>query len=114
MGVTLLLGDVSADRTKQDAGGGGGDTDQDGGGAGKKQDMYEKGIDFAKNYAMSYAPKTVLVLGTLIKVMKVDMYVVLCGLYIGLVIPSVQEDYLAPTGRSFKSMAWPVLGQGEL
>merc|ERR1712238_298522 len=86
--VRIFFGNVSSDQTTKNNKVCGSESDvmdKEGAGAGKSKDMLEKGISFVKNYATSTFPTTVLVLGTLIKVMKVDMYVVLCGLYIGLV-----------------------------
>ena len=85
-----------------------------GGGNDNNLDVLGKGIDMAKNYVTSKFPKAVLIGGTLMQVMKVDMYVVLCGLLIGLVLPSIKkEDYLT-WGNSREGTSRPVLGDGEL
>mmetsp|Transcript_20657 Transcript_20657/g.37312 ORF Transcript_20657/g.37312 Transcript_20657/m.37312 type:complete len:674 (-) Transcript_20657:162-2183(-) len=103
----------SSDSEKNDSIGGSGK----GGGGSKNLDMLGTVMDTAKNYATGKFPKTALVLGTLMKVMKVDMYVLLCGLLVGLVVPSVKEDYLGWSGSSADvegGMSRPVLGDGEL
>ena len=83
----------------------------DGDGAdGKKADNLDilgKIKDTALNYATSSFPKTILVLKTLKEVVTVDMYVILCGLLVGLVSPLVKNDLgLGMSGK--------VLGDGEL
>ena len=86
--------------------------DEDGVGGGKKKDNLDvlgKIKDTALNYATSSFPKTILVLKTLKEVVTVDMYVILCGLLVGLVAPLVKEDL----GLG-KSGSGHVLGDGEL
>ena len=103
-------------------GGGGGGNSSGGGSLGNIIDLLQKGMDFVKNYASSKFPMTALVVGTLTKVMKVDMYVLLCGLLIGLAItPTPLEDdhYLLSTwgddGDSAENVVRrSVLGDGEL
>ena len=76
---------------------------------GKKSDNLDilgKLKDTAMNYATSSFPKTILVLKTLKEVVTVDMYVILCGLLVGLVAPLVKQDLGIGTGK--------VLGDGEL
>ena len=92
-----------------------------GGGGGKNLDVVGKGIDMAKNYVTSKFPKTMLIGGTLMTVMKVDMYVVLCGLLIGLVMPTIKDDYLTWGGAAVivdneegTMSSSSVLGDGEL
>jgi hypothetical protein len=68
----------------------------------------------SKNYAASTFPRTSLVLGTLMKVMKVDMYVLLCGMLIGLVIAPVEDDGSTGIVGSIIESAGRVLGDGEL
>ena len=63
-------------------------------GGGNKLDVLGKLMETAKNYIGDTFPKTALVLGTLRDVVKLDMYVVLCGLLMGLVIPLVKEDFV--------------------
>ena len=117
----------SLDSSKDDGGwAGGGGNNSSGGGAsspGKNNlDLLTKGLDFVKNYASSKFPMTSLVVGTLSKVMKVDMYVLLCGLLIGLAITPIDEDddYLLSTwddvgGGSVENVVRrSVLGDGEL
>ncbi len=69
-------------------------------------DILGKLKDTAMNYAMSSFPKTILVLKTLKEVVTVDMYVILCGLLVGLVSPLVKQDMGFGSGK--------VLGDGEL
>jgi len=74
-------------------------------------DILGKIKDTAVNYATSSFPKTILVLKTLKEVVTVDMYVILCGLLVGLVTPLVKQDLgfgeiLMGGGK--------VLGDGEL
>jgi len=87
-------------------------------GGGNSMDMMQKLSDTAKNYATSKFPKTCLFFSTLLKVMKVDMYVVLCGMLIGLVGPLAREDYLTGSGGGERGggggVHRPVLGDGEL
>jgi hypothetical protein len=73
-------------------------------------------MDFVKNYASSKFPMTSLVLGTLSKVMKVDMYVLLCGLLIGLAITPTEDDhYHVEDGGNVENVVRrSVLGDGEL
>ena len=117
----------SLDSSKDDGGwAGGGGNNSSGGGVsslGKNNlDLLTKGMDFVKNYASSKFPMTSLVVGTLSKVMKVDMYVLLCGLLIGLAITPIDEDddYLLSTwgddgGGSIENVVRrSVLGDGEL
>jgi hypothetical protein len=89
-----------------------------GGSGGGNLDVMEKIMGAAKNYASSSFPRTSLVFGTLMQVMKVDMYVLLCGMLIGLVMSSMDEkmigggnngDAVVGGGRS-----GIVLGGGEL
>ena len=94
-----------------DGGGSGGG----GGGLGNNMDVLGKVADAAKNYAASTFPRTSLVLGTLMKIMKVDMYVLLCGMLIGLAIIPIEDDH--PTwsgGGIIDAVGRPVLGDGEL
>ena len=101
--VRLLLGNASSLSDEED---------EDGGGGGKKKDNLDvlgKIKDTALNYATSSFPKTILVLKTLKEVVTVDMYVILCGLLVGLVVPLVKEDL----GLG-KSGGGHVLGDGEL
>jgi hypothetical protein len=63
------------------------------------------------NYATSSFPKTILVLKTLKEVVTVDMYVILCGLLVGLVTPLVKQDL----GFGEVSIGGgKVMGDGEL
>ena len=96
-----------------------GNDDSGGGDGGKNLDVVGTGIDMAKNYVTSKFPKTMLIGGTLMTVMKVDMYVVLCGLLIGLVMPTIKDDYLTWGGAAVAddkegTMSSSVLGDGEL
>ena len=75
-------------------------------------DVLEKGKDMAKNYFTSKFPKITLVGGTLMQVMKVDMYVVLCGLLIGLVMPTIKEDYLEPVQVMGRQLFGKLVGAG--
>jgi hypothetical protein len=85
------------------------------GGLGGNMDILGKVADYAKNYAASTFPRTALVLGTLMKVMKVDMYVLLCGMLIGLAITPIEEDHSTGIGGSVVEAAGRlVLGDGEL
>jgi hypothetical protein len=52
-----------------------------------KFDVMKKVMDTARNYIEGSFPWLVFVLGTLYDVVKVDMYVVFCGLLVGLVMP---------------------------
>jgi len=96
----------------------GNDESSGSGGGGKNLDVVGKGIDMAKNYVTSKFPKTMLIGGTLMTVMKVDMYVVLCGLLIGLVMPTIKDDYLTWGGAAVideeGGTSSSVLGDGEL
>ena len=84
-----------------------------GGKSGKgNMDVLEKGKDMAKNYFTSKFPKITLVGGTLMQVMKVDMYVVLCGLLIGLVMPTIKEDYLEPVQVMGRQLFGKLVGAG--
>ncbi len=69
-------------------------------------DILGKLKDTAMNYATSSFPKTILVLKTLKEVVTVDMYVILCGLLVGLVSPLAKQDLGFGSGK--------VLGDGEL
>ena len=69
-------------------------TEDDGGGTKDNFDVLGKVVDTAKNYVTSTFPRTFLVLSTLMAVMKMDMYVVLCGMLVGLVGPLAREDYV--------------------
>mmetsp|Transcript_5101 Transcript_5101/g.7104 ORF Transcript_5101/g.7104 Transcript_5101/m.7104 type:complete len:606 (+) Transcript_5101:108-1925(+) len=81
---------------------------------GKKSDNFDilgKVKDTAMNYATSSFPKTILVLKTLKEIVSVDMYVILCGLLVGLVSPLVKQDL----GFGELSIGGgKVLGEGEL
>jgi hypothetical protein len=81
---------------------------------GKKSDNLDilgKIKDTAMNYATSSFPKTILVLKTLKEVVTVDMYVILCGLLVGLVTPLVKQDL----GFGEVSIGGgKVMGDGEL
>lgn len=102
--VRLLLGNTSSLSDEED---------EDGSGGGKKKDNLDvlgKIKDTALNYATSSFPKTILVLKTLKEVVTVDMYVILCGLLVGLVAPLVKEDF----GFGKSSGGGHVLGDGEL
>ena len=81
---------------------------------GKKSDNFDilgKVKDTAMNYATSSFPKTILVLKTLKEIVTVDMYVILCGLLVGLVSPLVKQDL----GFGEISLGGgKVLGDGEL
>lgn len=95
---------------------GGGPIDGSGGG-GKNLDILEKVVESAKNYATSTFPRTYFVVSTLLQVMKVDMYIMMCGMLIGLVAPVAREDILVWGGNSSWEggwTRWPSLGQGEL
>jgi len=85
------------------------------GGLGNNMDILGKVADYAKNYAASTFPRTSLVLGTLMKVMKVDMYVLLCGMLVGLAITPIEDDHSTGIGGSVVEVAGRlVLGDGEL
>jgi len=115
--IKILMGNnksFSLNEDKDDSGGGGG---------GKGLDLMAKGMDMAKNYATSKFPKVTVFFSTLMRVMKVDMYVVLCGFLIGLVMPSIKEDCLAWIsgvigdligGGESGTGSTTVLGDGEL
>jgi hypothetical protein len=81
---------------------------------GKKSDNLDilgKIKDTAMNYATSSFPRTILVLKTLKEIVTVDMYVILCGLLVGLVSPLVKQDL----GYGELSIGGgKVLGEGEL
>jgi hypothetical protein len=100
--VRLLLGNASSLSEEED---------EDGVGGKKKDnlDVLGKIKDTALNYATTSFPKTILVLKTLKEVVTIDMYVILCGLLVGLVAPLVKEDL----GLG-KSGGGHVLGDGEL
>lgn len=86
---------------------------KDDGGGGGKFAVMTMVTDTAKNYVKSKFPRIVYVLSTLMSVMKVDMFVVLCGMLIGLVGPLAKEDFIAwseSSGQWFK----PTLGEDEL
>ena len=95
LATRLFLG---PDRSKDDP-------KKDGGGGGKDLDVLSRVKEYATNYATGTFPRTFLVLGTVVGVMKVDMYVVLCGLLTGLACHDVGGGG-AGAGR--------VLGEGEL
>mmetsp|Transcript_13825 Transcript_13825/g.30088 ORF Transcript_13825/g.30088 Transcript_13825/m.30088 type:complete len:688 (-) Transcript_13825:139-2202(-) len=113
LAIKILVGDgksfsLNSSSGKDDSGGGKG---------GGNLDMLGQGMDMAKNYVTSKFPKITIFFTTLMKVMKVDMYVVLCGFLIGLVMPSVREDYLAwfsGIGGEESGTGRTVLGDGEL
>jgi hypothetical protein len=90
------------------------DSESGGKGGSGGLDVLGKAVDFAKNYAASTFPRTSLVLGTLMKVMKVDMYVLLCGMLIGLVITPVEDDGSTGIVGSIIESEGRVLGDGEL
>lgn len=69
-------------------------------------DVMKKVMDSARNYVEGKFPWLVFVLGTLLDVVKVDMYVVFCGLLVGLVVPL--------QGPSLGFGGGKVLGDGEL
>jgi hypothetical protein len=70
-----------------------------------KLDVMKKVMDTVKNYIEGSFPWLVFVLGTLYDVVKVDMYVVFCGLLVGLVMP-LHHGWIWGGGI--------VLGDGEL
>ncbi len=114
----VLIGSGSFD-------GGGKDDGSAGGGAGKSDngpknlDMLGKLTDYAKNYLGETFPRSKLVLGTLMGVMKVDMYVVFFGMLVGLVTPLVVEEH-GGVGlwlydmKARLGLEGKVLGEGEL
>jgi len=105
--VRLLLGNASSLSEEED---------EDGGGSGKKKDNLDvlgKIKDTALNYATSSFPKTILVLKTLKEVVTVDMYVILCGLLVGMIAPLVKQD-LGFGKNSSSGGGHVVLGDGEL
>jgi len=117
----VLVGSGSFDvRGKVDASAGGG-----GNGAGKLEkgpknlDMLAKLTDYAKNYLGEKFPRTKLVVGTLMGVMKVDMYVVFFGMLVGSVVPLVVEEH-GGVGlwvydlKARLGLEGKVLGDGEL
>lgn len=71
-------------------------------------DVMKKVMDSAKSYIEGSFPWLVFVLGTLYDVVKIDMYVVFCGLLVGLIIP------LNGLGWSLGFREGHVLGDGEL
>ncbi|KAL7540642.1 hypothetical protein ACHAWF_006743 [Thalassiosira exigua] len=71
------------------------DGTQAGGGGKKDPDVLERVVDMAKNYVKGKFPRATMVLGTTMTLMKVDMYVVLCGMLVGLAGPPVYEDFAA-------------------
>ncbi|EED96081.1 predicted protein [Thalassiosira pseudonana CCMP1335] len=84
---------------------------------GNSFDILGKIQDTAKNYVGDKFPWAVLVFGTLRDVVKVDMYVVLCGLLVGLVYPlnansGVWTSWLGGEGSAFGQ--GKILGGGEL
>mmetsp|Transcript_23737 Transcript_23737/g.49675 ORF Transcript_23737/g.49675 Transcript_23737/m.49675 type:complete len:698 (+) Transcript_23737:110-2203(+) len=102
----VLAGNGSLEKEKSI--GGSGKDDNSGGAGGQNLDVLGKVVETAKNYASSTFPKTMLVMGTLFQVMRVDMYVLLCGMLIGLVVPGGSRvEGGGGTSR-------PVLGDGEL
>ena len=68
-------------------------------------DMLGKAMDFAKNYAACTFPRTSLVLGTLMKVMKMDMYVI---------TPIEDDHFFDAQCRWHHRAVRPFLGDGEL
>ena len=111
-GDVAAAGECVAGEYGSDGGGGSGGGI---GGLGGNMDILGKVVDYAKNYAASTFPRTALVLGTLMKVMKVDMYVLLCGMLIGLAITPIEEDHSTGIGGSVVEAAGRlVLGDGEL
>jgi len=117
----IIIGNGKSFTLNSDDNSEGNDGSSSGGGGigGKNLDVVGKGIDMAKNYVTSKFPKTMLIGGTLMTVMKVDMYVVLCGLLIGLVMPTIKDDYLTWGGAAVideegGTMSSSVLGDGEL
>ena len=90
------------------------DSESGGKGGSGGLDVLGKALDFVKNYAASTFPRTSLVLGTLMKVMKVDMYVLLCGMLIGLVLTPVMDDDSTGIVGSIIGSSGRVLGDGEL
>lgn len=75
------------------------------GNKGNNFDVMKKVMDTAKNYIEGSFPWLVFVLGTLYDVVKVDMYVVFCGLLVGLVMP---------LHCGWSLVGGVVLGDGEL
>jgi hypothetical protein len=73
-------------------------------------DVMTKVMETAKSYVESNFPWLVFILGTLLEVVKVDMYVVFCGLLVGLVMPL--RDIGLNLGTWIGS--GEVLGDGEL
>jgi hypothetical protein len=71
-------------------------------------DVMKKVMESAKSYIQGSFPWLVFILGTLYDVVKVDMYVVFCGLLVGLVMP------LHDIGWSLGFGGGKVLGDGEL
>ena len=90
--------------------GGGKKLDEDGAKDNNKGgfDVMKKVMDSAKSYIEGSFPWLVFILGTLYDVVKVDMYVVFCGLLVGLVTP------LNGLGWSLGFGEGHVLGDGEL
>ena len=82
-------------------------------GGGNKLDVLGTVMDTAKNYVSDKFPRTILVLGTLKDVVKIDMYVVFCGMLVGLVLPQVGHGPLLHGLSSF-GFGGSVLGDGEL
>ena len=112
-GKSFSLDSDNDDDAKGNSGGGGG--------GGGNLDVLEKVMGAAKNYASSMFPRTSLVFGTLMQVMKVDMYVVLCGMLIGLVMCSFDDVKLGWVGEGSRISSneagnggAAVLGDGEL
>lgn len=99
--------------SKDDVAGGGGNNSS---GGGSSLDILTKGMDFVKNYASSKFPMTSLVIGTLSRIMKVDMYVLLCGLLIGLAITPIEDDnyHVDDEGSVENVVRRLVLGDSEL
>jgi len=112
-GKSFSLDSEHNEDAKGSSSGGGG-----GGGGGGNLDVMEKIIGAAKNYASSSFPRTSLVFGTLMQVMKVDMYVLLCGMLIGLVMSSMDEKMIGGGSggeeRVGGGRSGMVLGDGEL
>ena len=95
-----------------------GASDKDSGGGGNNLDILGKGMDFAKNYMKSKFPKMTLFMGTMMQVMKVEMYIMFCGVLMGLVVPLARDDYLAWKASGVvggeEDGGGIVLGNGEL
>ncbi|KAL7539098.1 hypothetical protein ACHAXR_010867 [Thalassiosira sp. AJA248-18] len=110
----------SLDPEKDDSGSGKSDIL---GGGGKNLDVMGKVMETAKGYMTSKFPRTALVFGTMMKVMKVEMYVVLLEMYVvlcGWLMGLVREDIILAlwSGSSASGdgggRGGSVLGDGEL